>query len=146
MGLFHNYVTMQKMAKGGPLYREPLEGKQNQTVGLAIQEIRKCVPLHRKIVNKPHQSFLVLSSRGTSRNVTPSVQSTPTRPPHFCHFCIIFALRKRLIGNSACINRWIDRKHRCTTTTTHYQPKGAFYVCCTCPLPSSCTGWMAGLC
>ena len=54
--------------------------------------IRK-VLLHSKIVNKPHQSFLMLSSCGTSRNVIwPSIQSIPLGPHTFRHFRIIFEL------------------------------------------------------
>ena len=81
-----------KMAKSvGPFVQRAI-GKKPKADRRTTREVRKCVPLLSKIVNKPHQSFLMFSSRGTSRNVIPSIQSIPLGPHTFRHFCVIFAL------------------------------------------------------
>ena len=78
LSLIRNYVTTQKWRKvWGPFVQRAI-GKKPKADRRTTREVRKCVPLHSKIVNKPHQSFLMLSSRGTSRNVIPSIQSIPT--------------------------------------------------------------------
>ena len=92
MSLIRNYVTTQKWRKvWGPFVQRAI-GKKPKADRRTTREVRKCVPLHSKIVNKPHQSFFMLSSRGTSQNVIPSIQSIPLAPYTFCHFCVIFAL------------------------------------------------------
>ena len=92
MSLIRNYVTTQKWRKVWGSFVQRAIGKKPKADRRTTREVRKCVPLHSKIVNKPHQSFLMLSSRGTSRNVIPSIQSIPLAPHTFRHFCVIFAL------------------------------------------------------
>jgi len=48
--------------------------------------ISKSYVPHGRIVNKPHQNFLMLSSWRTSRNIMP-YQSTTTLLPLLCYFC-----------------------------------------------------------
>ena len=92
MSLIRNYVTTQKWRKvWGPFVQRAI-GRKPKADHSTIREVRKCVPLHSKIVNKPHQSFLMLSSRGTSRNVIPSIQNIPLGPHTFRHFLHYFCI------------------------------------------------------
>ena len=66
----------------GSLYRKPLRGNQNQTVGLFKKYENAC----RMIVNKPRQNFLTFFMENILKHYPFHTSTYPTWPPHLSPF------------------------------------------------------------
>ena len=116
MSLIRNYITTQKWRKVWGLFVQRAIGRKQKAERRTIQEVQKCVPLHSKIVNKPHQSLLVLSSRGTSRNVISS---------SYYWSSIDINLFHPIVSHEHCLNEMLLRQE-----LSDLSPKDGIFFCC----------------